>query len=374
MKTSAEVERINFQGIPVIIEWPKGSTRRGVNPDGTQWSNKMYADYGHISTKNKKPVPVIEEFLKHYEREVDYYAEAAEIAKEDLENALQAAGIRAFVTSRPKAPKRLRKKLYRRYSEKHYKTFRDIYKDIVDLAGVRVSLYLPADREAVSAIIDEIFEPARPAKHFPEDRGPGDGMGYVATHHLVRLKPDLLDGSHRRYSETKIEIQVASVLMHAWAEVTHDLIYKPEKGDLSPDERVLLDQLNTLVRGGEEALNQLQTKIEGRTDKDLRFELVGSLRKEAAAIVATKGISGDGEDMDVYLGDNYDAPYAYVIEQLKDGQFDEYKAMLGFNSLEEARQVYLKHFPTHPNWWEESVDGIYEVPMNEFRETVENHA
>jgi ppGpp synthetase/RelA/SpoT-type nucleotidyltranferase len=33
--------------------------------------------------------------------------------------------------------------------------------------------------------------------------------------------------AEERYSKACIEIQVASVLMHAWAEVEHDLLYKP---------------------------------------------------------------------------------------------------------------------------------------------------
>jgi ppGpp synthetase/RelA/SpoT-type nucleotidyltranferase len=366
-------KRINFQGIPIAIEWEKGSERKGVNPDGSEWSNPMYADYGYI-IPSKNSVPVIEEFFKHYEREVDYYKEAADIAREKLENALQAEGIRAQVTCRAKSPKRLRKKLYRRYPEKHYKTFRDIYKDIVDLAGVRVALYLPADRDVVGHIIGTLFEETRPVKHFPTDKGTEDSVGYIANHYLVRLSPDTLKGSDRRYAETKIEIQVASVLMHAYAEISHDLVYKPEKGELSTEEKLLLEQLNQIVLAGEVALTRLQSKIEGRTDKDLRFELVGSCIKKASGVLAANGWSKDGENMDVYVGDNYESPYVYAIEQLRDGQFDEYKFLLGFDSLEQAREIYLKHFPTQPNWWEENVEGIYEVPLEEFRTAVDNHA
>lgn len=46
-KFAAEDER-SFQGIPVVIEWPKGSTRTGVGPDGKKWSREMFADYGCI--------------------------------------------------------------------------------------------------------------------------------------------------------------------------------------------------------------------------------------------------------------------------------------------------------------------------------------
>lgn len=79
---------------------------------------------------------------------------------------------------------------------------------------------------------------------------------------------------------------------------------------------------------------------------------------------------GDGEAVDVYLGENEQAPQAYVVEQLKeDGSFDEFKVMLGFDSLQEAEAVYCAQFD--PGWRETRVKSIYEVPVEEFLDTAE---
>ncbi|MCP4699212.1 MAG: hypothetical protein GY862_20535 [Gammaproteobacteria bacterium] len=65
---------------------------------------------------------------------------------------------------------------------------------------------------------------------------------------------------------------MASVLMHAWAEVEHDLVYKPFQGVLSEDEYAILDGLNGMVISGEIALERLQRAAELRvTSKDRRF-------------------------------------------------------------------------------------------------------
>jgi hypothetical protein len=74
--------------------------------------------------------------------------------------------------------------------------------------------------------------------------------------------------------------------MHAWAEVEHDLIYKPETGDLSPDESAILDEINGLVLTGEIALERLQRAIQRRTAKDdiafkNYFELASYLAQRA---------------------------------------------------------------------------------------------
>ena len=38
----------DFRGIPVVIEWPKGSTRVGERKDGHKFQTEMHADYGYI--------------------------------------------------------------------------------------------------------------------------------------------------------------------------------------------------------------------------------------------------------------------------------------------------------------------------------------
>lgn len=57
--------------------------------------------------------------------------------------------------------------------------------------------------------------------------------------------------------------------------------------------------------------------------------------------VAVDRDGGDGEPVDVYLGPDEDAPWAFWIYQLNhDGEFDEWKLMLGFDNEAEARACY----------------------------------
>lgn len=94
-----------------------------------------------------------------YKMKWTFYDAAGRLAAEKLQLALQNAGIRAIVTSRAKNPARLRTKVQRRNSrrEEPYQTIEEIYDDIADLSGVRVSLYFPGDRGKVDAIISELF-------------------------------------------------------------------------------------------------------------------------------------------------------------------------------------------------------------------------
>ena len=216
---------------------------------------------------------------------------------DSLEANLRSAGVRAIVTSRAKNPARLEAKVKQRALKKEYADVSAIFDDIVDLAGVRVALYFPGERQEVGRIIQGLFDLTDEPRDFPSETGTVNPSayrkrfsGYLATHYRVVLKESALQESNQRYIEAKVEIQVASVLMHAWSEVEHDLVYKPLQGELSTEEYSILDELNGLVLAGEIALERLQRAGEQRASTQGRkfsshYDLAASLIELARAIL-----------------------------------------------------------------------------------------
>ena len=214
----------------------------------------------------------IPNFLTRYVREFDYYREAAQLCARRCQLALAASGIRAIVTARAKDPVALKQKLDKRNSTKKYRTIDHIYTDIVDMAGVRIALYCPGDINEIRRIIESSFVVVR-AKEFP-DNATNLGIqyarafpGYKAVHFHVRMKLETLTEEQQRYANSLIEIQVASVLMHAWAEVEHDIAYKPATGEVSVEELMILDQINGMVISAEIALHTLQKALNQRVSQ-----------------------------------------------------------------------------------------------------------
>ncbi|GFZ86982.1 hypothetical protein GCM10008018_36410 [Paenibacillus marchantiophytorum] len=228
-------------------------------------------------------ISVVDKFLNRYSREYDYYSKLAFLCAQKCESLLEENGIRAIVTSRAKRPDRLREKLEKRDQERPYTRVEAVYDDIVDLAGVRIAIYFPKDREEIDKIINNTFY-VHKKKVFPgstvstyEKRF----SGYWAYHYRISLKENSTE-AFTRYDDGIIEIQVASVLMHAWAEVEHDLVYKPLSGILSDEEYKILDELNGLVLTGEIALERLQDAAKKRVAEKGRpfnshFELASFL-------------------------------------------------------------------------------------------------
>ena len=206
---------------------------------------------------------LLQQFIENYKKKFSFFETAGRLAASQLESALQDAGIRAIVTSRAKSPMRLKNKVTRRNARREipYKNMKEIYEDIADLSGIRVSLYFPGDRNKVDGIITDLFTVVE-SKQFPEQSKPPSYhkrfSGYWANHYRALIKEERLAAAQKKYAGARIEIQVASVLMHAWSEVEHDLIYKPTQGTLSDEELAILDELNGLVLAGEIALERLQ--------------------------------------------------------------------------------------------------------------------
>lgn len=79
-----------------------------------------------------------------------------------------------------------------------------------------------------------------------------------------------------------------------------------------------------------------------------------------------EGIYGvDGDELDVYLGPNRQALNVYIITQMKGPDFkkiDEQKCMLGFNSAEEAKAAYLRHY-NNPKFF----GYMKEMPFEQFK-------
>lgn len=85
----------------------------------------------------------------------------------------------------------------------------------------------------------------------------------------------------------------------------------------------------------------------------------------------TNGPDGtDGDKLDVFVGQNMQAPNVYIVNQMKAPdytEFDEQKVMLGYDSEEAAKAAYLSHYDN-----KRFFDSIVTVPFADFKAKVES--
>lgn len=81
-----------------------------------------------------------------------------------------------------------------------------------------------------------------------------------------------------------------------------------------------------------------------------------------------KGSKGNDKDqVDVFIGPNPKSNKVFVVDQINpDGSFDEHKAMLGFDTIEEARAGYMANYSA--DW--QGLGAISEMPADAFKSWV----
>ncbi len=97
---------------------------------------------------------------------------------------------------------------------------------ITDLAGVRVITYFPESVDSAGTIIGKHFTVIEKADHTARAQESGR-LGYLSVHYLVQLSNERC--ALPEYAEHRgltAEVQVRTILQHAWAEIEHDIQYK----------------------------------------------------------------------------------------------------------------------------------------------------
>lgn len=104
--------------------------------------------------------------------------------------------------------------------------YQDPQREITDLVGARVMVPLVTDIEPVRDAVVRRFVLEEESDR-GEEEGTVDVPGYRSLHLLVRLseedlaRPELAD-----FADMIVEIQIRTILQHAWAALQHDMGYK----------------------------------------------------------------------------------------------------------------------------------------------------
>ena len=166
-------------------------------------------------------VESVESARQWYSQNRDTYARLSEIVRGTIESLLTNAKVDYLsVTQRPKSLESFAEKIER-------KGYTDPRSEVTDLAGIRIITFIEADVKRVCDVIRRSF-------HVDEDRSLDkaqeldvDRFGYRSIHFVCDL------GESRAalpefslYRGLLFEIQVRTVLQHAWAEIEHDRNYK----------------------------------------------------------------------------------------------------------------------------------------------------
>ncbi|KAE8372325.1 hypothetical protein BDV26DRAFT_302045 [Aspergillus bertholletiae] len=218
---------------------------------------------------------VIADFVQEYRSKTWIYAQNAAATARICDKVLQAESVPGVVTHRVKNPSSLERKLCgrERCFGRRYPSKKDIQDEISDLAGVRIVVCFPHDRERVQNALGERFD-IELTKHYGEvDTNSIVRPGYCATHCWVYLRENESQARDDR-QRRRIEIQIVSMLRHAWAQFEHDAVYKAQS-QMNPEDRQVLHSLSRAINCGESFLNSIsESRAVCDIPSDVVFEMV----------------------------------------------------------------------------------------------------
>lgn len=104
--------------------------------------------------------------------------------------------------------------------------YADPLRQITDLAGARIITYFTSTEARVDPIIYDQFEVIEKTDR-SELLQQEERLGYHSIHYLVKLKENRRGlPEYARFDGLVAEVQVRTILQHAWAEIEHDIQYK----------------------------------------------------------------------------------------------------------------------------------------------------
>jgi putative GTP pyrophosphokinase len=190
---------------------------------------KQFCGVGRFFLRFLKAVVMnVDEVIKKYVSEQrGSYKLLSEKTKEFLSSILGSKNIVPHsITSREKDPEELREKIARGGEVPDA-----LLNGITDLAGVRIIAYFPSDVDKIAPLIEKKF--IIDSKHSMDKRLSSDPaiFGYASVHFVVEFRPEMLKlPEYALFCKMKCEIQVRTILQHAWAEIEHDIVYKSPGG------------------------------------------------------------------------------------------------------------------------------------------------
>jgi ppGpp synthetase/RelA/SpoT-type nucleotidyltranferase len=149
--------------------------------------------------------------LEEYRRDLSHFKEAEVRVTDKIRTFLSNAGlVVATVESRIKSEESLAGKLElkgHKYSS---------LSDITDILGVRVITFYIDDVDKVASAMERLFEVDWENSVDKRKLHQIDSFGYLSLHYVCRI-PD---------SPFRFEVQIRTILQHAWANMNHDTGYK----------------------------------------------------------------------------------------------------------------------------------------------------
>jgi ppGpp synthetase/RelA/SpoT-type nucleotidyltranferase len=189
-----------------------------------------------------------------YNDVIELYSQLGDVISKELEDFIRELGIGvASMQHRVKElPSFLDKIERKRYSNP--------FTQIEDICGVRVVCFYKSDMEKIAEIIEREFDVKSAIDK--NDQLNSNEFGYNSLHFVVEIKKEWFAApQYKKLKGMRAEIQVRTLMMHAWADIEHKLAYKKES-DIPAQFKRKFSRLSALLEIADDHFDQLRNERE----------------------------------------------------------------------------------------------------------------
>ena len=166
--------------------------------------------------------PHAQQLLAQYSGLLPVYSQMEKVIPERMKGVFEDAGIIvAALEHRVKTEESLAGKLRLKGGK-----YKDIF-DITDLVGIRVITFYIDDVDKVASIVERLFDVDWENSIDKRKAHEIDSFGYLSLHYICRIPESVYsDPEYPELNKIRFEVQMRTVLQHAWANMNHDTGYK----------------------------------------------------------------------------------------------------------------------------------------------------
>ncbi len=162
----------------------------------------------------------IEEHVRRYQQVRPLFARYCQELKTILKEGVKPLSPLGEVQGRAKTVASFAEKILRKGK------YEDPLTEMTDLCGVRVVVQTTAEVDTVCRFIRDNFEIDLKNSLDQRERLRAKEFGYRSVHYVVQFKPGRFEDVPKKLYGLKAEIQVRTIVQHAWSDIGHDRLYK----------------------------------------------------------------------------------------------------------------------------------------------------
>lgn len=141
------------------------------------------------------------------------------------------------------------------------KMYRDPLREVTDLSGVRIIAYYNRDVETIGQILSREFRVDCEHSIDKAQSLGADQFGYQSIHYILQVPSSRVALTEwHAFRDLKVEVQIRTVLQHAWAAINHSLTYKVQ-ADVPRLLRRRLNRISALLEAADAEFDDLHDAL-----------------------------------------------------------------------------------------------------------------